>query len=149
MKVILKQDVSNLGKRFDVVDVKDGYAIHFLFPKKLAAPLTKKSLQDRDLFLKKQQEHYEINKALSHKLKEVIEQTELHFSLKEHNGRPYGSIITKQIINQAHTKGMALQKFMFKENVRLGFGDHEITLHIFEDTTAVLKVKVTPDNGVK
>ena len=38
MKVLLEQDVKGTGKKGDVVNVSDGYARNFLFPKKLAAP---------------------------------------------------------------------------------------------------------------
>lgn len=147
MKIILKQDVAKLGKRFDVVEVKDGFAIHFLFPKKLAAPLTKKAITNRDLFLKQQQEQYQKNRALAEKLKLVIEQTPLTFQLKQHDGKPYGSIITKQIINLAKQQRLDLQRFMFKDNVRLQFGEHKLILHLFEEITATLTVIVNPENG--
>jgi len=38
MKVLLEQDVKGTGKKGDIVNVSDGYARNFLFPKKLAAP---------------------------------------------------------------------------------------------------------------
>ena len=41
MKIILKQDVANLGHKNDVLTVKDGYARNFLIPKKMALELFK------------------------------------------------------------------------------------------------------------
>lgn len=40
MKVILTQDVAKIGRRFDVVEVPDGYALNKLIPQRLAEPAT-------------------------------------------------------------------------------------------------------------
>jgi len=48
MKVILKEDIENLGKVGDVVKVKDGFGRNYLIPRNLAAEATKKSVKQLD-----------------------------------------------------------------------------------------------------
>lgn len=45
MKIILLEDVEDVGKKFEVKEVKNGHARNFLIPKNLAKPATKKNLQ--------------------------------------------------------------------------------------------------------
>jgi len=45
MRVILLQDIENLGKKYEIKEVKDGYARIFLLPKGLAKPVTEKALK--------------------------------------------------------------------------------------------------------
>ena len=44
MKVVLKQDVKGLGKKFQIIEVSEGYARNFLFPKKIAVIADNKNL---------------------------------------------------------------------------------------------------------
>jgi large subunit ribosomal protein L9 len=67
MRVILLQDVEKLGKKYEIKEVKDGYARNFLIPKKLAIPATNKNLN----WLEKQKEK-EIKKA-EEELKKIQE----------------------------------------------------------------------------
>ena len=46
MKVILLTDVKSVGKRGQIVNASDGYAVNYLFPKKLAVPADKKNLSE-------------------------------------------------------------------------------------------------------
>ncbi len=45
MRVILLQDVENIGKKYEIKEVKNGYARNFLIPKSLAKPATKEVLK--------------------------------------------------------------------------------------------------------
>ena len=45
MEVILLADVKKVGKKDQTVNVSDGFAVNFLFKKKLAVPVTKKSVE--------------------------------------------------------------------------------------------------------
>jgi large subunit ribosomal protein L9 len=67
MRVILLQDVEKLGKKYEIKEVKDGYARNFLIPKKLAIPATNKNLN----WLEKQKEK-EMKKA-EEELKKIQE----------------------------------------------------------------------------
>ncbi len=60
MKVILLQDIENLGKKYEVKEVKDGYARNFLIPKGLVKPATKQALKwleiQKEILAKKAEE---------------------------------------------------------------------------------------------
>ncbi|OGZ57242.1 MAG: 50S ribosomal protein L9 [Candidatus Spechtbacteria bacterium RIFCSPHIGHO2_02_FULL_43_15b] len=56
MKVILLQDIENLGKKWEVKDVKDGYAKNFLFPQDLAKQATDSAAAEAELLRVKEEE---------------------------------------------------------------------------------------------
>ena len=48
MKVILSQDVKGTGKKGDLVNVSDGYARNFLFPRKLAVEANAQAMSEKN-----------------------------------------------------------------------------------------------------
>ena len=105
MKVILLKDVKKVGKKDQIVEVADGYARNFLFANKLAVPMTERGLeivdtqkkQVEDELLRKQQEA----QVIADKLKDIVLEFSAQFS---DDGRMYGTISTKQIVEELKNK---------------------------------------------
>ena len=101
MKVILTNDIKNLGKKNDLVEVSDGYARNFLFPKKLAIEANNSNLNtlnyhkemERQAHIEKIEEFQKIANNL--RGKEIIINTKLG-----NNGKLFGTITSKDICNK-------------------------------------------------
>jgi large subunit ribosomal protein L9 len=98
MKVILLQDVDNLGKAGDLKDVADGYARNYLLPKRLAAAATPTLLANHQQRMaaekRKQEKLQEANKQQAERLGSVT----LTFKARAgKQGRLYGSITSQDI----------------------------------------------------
>ena len=106
MQVILKKDVQNLGETGDVVNVKDGYARNFLFPKNYAELATEGALKNREknlarIRIKQEKLHQEaLAKA---DLIEKIGTLELSAKAGE-SGKLFGAITTKKICEEIKEK---------------------------------------------
>ena len=144
MKIILLQDVKNLGKKNDIVNVADGYYKNFLLPKKYAVVCSKDSLKHLKEDLKIQNENEEKNIKDAIQLKKQIENITLNFSLKTNSGNVFGSISQKQIIDSLKEKGICINKYMFNNNFQsLKIGKANIPLNLYKDVVAKLTVLVT------
>lgn len=101
MKVILLQDIKNVGRKDQVIEANDGYARNYLFPKKLALEATKDNMAK--LQAKKTSEEnkkkaeIEANKQLASK----IEKVELQIKVRAgENGKIFGGITSKEIAEE-------------------------------------------------
>ena len=98
MKIIILENIKGLGNKWDIKDVKDGYARNFLLPKKMAQIATKEAVMS----IKKQKE--EIGQHRD-ELKDAAEKAAKKFSGKEfhfypeigENNEVFGSISKKDI----------------------------------------------------
>ena len=82
MKVVLIQDVENLGKIGDSVNVKNGYARNFLIPQKLALLASKQNLNSINSLLKQQEVKNAKERTNLESLVAVLNKTTLKFSLE-------------------------------------------------------------------
>lgn len=101
MKLILKSDVKNVGKKGDIVEVADGYGRNFLVKKKLAVEATTRSMEILDRQNLQAELHEKDMERDAEAIKKKLESITLEFKVKTgKDGRMFGSISTKQIMEQ-------------------------------------------------
>ena len=142
MKVILLQDVKNLGKKNTIVNVNDGYFKNYLLPRKLAVIVSTASPKhlENDLDKLAEIEKQKIDNAKD--LKQKLEKLSLEFSLKSQKGNAFGSISLKQIIDEIKKHGLEVTKFMFVNYEPLKIGSFIIKATLYKDIVADVKVLV-------
>ena len=144
MKVILLQDVKKVGRKGEVVEVSDGYASNFLFPRKLAVKKTDKSTEileqqkeDARLLLEKQKKE-----AL--KIKEQLANIVVEFTLKSNNGKVFGSVSFKQVeeeLKAKHNIVIDKRKITTKGPVdQLGYT--KLNIELFKGVIGIITVHV-------
>jgi large subunit ribosomal protein L9 len=98
MKVILLQDVDDLGKAGDLKEVANGYARNFLLPRQLAAGATPSLIANRQQRIAAEQRKLEKQAELNRQQSERLSQVTLTFKARVgREGRLYGSITSQDI----------------------------------------------------
>ena len=101
MKVILKQDVSGLGRKFEVKEVSGGYASNFLIPRGLAEVGTEASLNKAKERSAKVDAERKMEEELLHKTLKSLEKVTLTLSLKANEeGHLFASVHEKDIAQE-------------------------------------------------
>ncbi len=112
MKVVLLEDVMNVGKAGDIVDVKDGYGRNFLIKNKKGLPGTKENIAEaeRQQELKRQKQAEEKQAAID--LAKKIDETTLKIMEKAgEDGKLFGSVTSKDIAEALEKdKGLKVDK---------------------------------------
>ncbi len=111
MKVILREDITNLGRVGDVIKVADGYARNYLLPKKLVIKATARNLKQieeiKRMSLVERERKIEESKDIIKKLETIVCQ----FSRRaDENGHLYGSVDEGDIVESLAEKGININK---------------------------------------
>ena len=144
MKVILLHDVKNLGKKNEVVEVSEGYFRNFLSKNKLAVLASKTANQHLQKDIAELQKIEDANIANANKLKAQLEAVTLNFKLKSNNGKTFGSVSQKQIIDLLKEQNIVITKYMFFDDFQpLKVGNVYIELNVYKTIKAKLHIIVT------
>ena len=145
MKVILLADVKKLGKKDQTIEVSDGYAVNFLFPRKLAVQVTKKSVE----VLENQQEQRRENdakmKADAQELAKRLDEITLIFKVKTgREGKLFGAISLKQVaeeLNKEFNIEIDKRKFVDKGPLDV-LGFHHLSVELYKGVFGKVHVQL-------
>lgn len=145
MKVILNKDIQAVGRKYDVKDVADGYALNFLFPNKLAEMATEKGLLRVVELQKAQESEIKVQEDLLHKNIDALKEVVITFEAKTNEkGHLFASIHKEAIVielkKQAHID--VNPEFIILEKPLKEVGDYEIVVKV-KDTESHFKVVVS------
>lgn len=147
MKLILKQDVPNLGTLGDIVDVKPGYARNYLLPRGMALPATSqesKEFRHHMQYLTKQRQQ-EVDRARQRAA--LMKVLELEITRKAGpGGRLFGSVTNRDIQALLEEAGYSLERrsILLPGPIR-NVGTHPFTVRIHTEVSLELTLKVTAE----
>lgn len=140
MQVIFLKDLKGQGKKGEIKEVSDGYAMNFLIKKGYALKKTEGSLNKLNEQNKKEKELDLKNRKDAEKLKEKLEKLTLNFKVKESKGKMFGSISTKQIKEELKKLGYEIEKNNIENTIINTLGMHNVKIILYKDVTCILKV---------
>ncbi|MBZ9569387.1 50S ribosomal protein L9 [Patescibacteria group bacterium] len=147
MRVILLQNIDKLGKKYEVKEVKNGYARNFLIPKGLAKPATKKALK----WLKNQKEIRA--RKDEEELKEIqsfassVDGLELVIPVKiGEKEQLFESITSQKILEKLKERGLEIKRAQIDlpEPIK-ELGEFPVKIHFEHNLEAEIKVIITEE----
>ena len=145
MKVILLEDIKGVGKKDQVINASDGYAINFLFPKKLAVEANNENMAK----LKAKNESKSYKKEMDIKeakaVKEKIEKITMKMVVKAgENGKIFGGVTSKEIaenLKKEYSIEIDKKKVLLPETIK-NIGTFTVDIKLYEGIIAQLKLNV-------
>ena len=147
MKVILNENVENVGRLGDILDVKRGYARNYLFPRKLALEYNKHNEEMMKYKKIKAREKIEMEKLSAIELKQKIEELTLTLAKKAGESETlFGSVTTIEIQSKLEEMGITLdkKKLHLEEHIKK-LGQYVCKVKLMEDIEADLKIEVVKE----
>ncbi|MBO5287572.1 MAG: 50S ribosomal protein L9 [Clostridia bacterium] len=146
MKVVLLQDVKSQGKKNDIIEVSEGYARNFLFPRKLAIVADAKAINDIKSKESSEKHRIEVERAKAKELADKIGEITVKITQEAGNeGKFYGAVTSKDIA-EALKKQFGIEAD--KRKIELpspikAFGTYKVDVKLYQDICGKLTVCVT------
>ena len=145
MKVILMADVKGQGKKDQVVEVSDGYARNFLFPRKLAKAADNQSMTELKNKQFSAQHKIDVERANAKALAEKLTTLKVIFKVgSSADGRLYGSITAKDVAEKLaadHGVTVDKRKISMPENIK-SYGSYDLDVKLYTDVASKIHVVV-------
>ncbi len=144
MKVILKEDVKELGTIGTVLDVANGYGRNYLIPRKLAVEANPKNIKQfehqKNIILAKSKKVKTAADELSDKLSNMTLSIE---ALAGEEDKLFGSVTTMDIAEAISKQGIEIdkRKIVLEEPIKR-IGTYKVTVKLYQDVTASVNIEV-------
>jgi len=150
MQIILLQDIKGIGKKFDVKEIKDGYARNFLLPRGLIKIADEKSTKELEIKKASHVKREEKLKALLESAAKDLSERKFVFSLNVgKKGETFGSITKEDIkericskIDQLNSREKEIEIKIEKPLKTLG--EHQIEINLGKGVKSQIKIKIEP-----
>ena len=149
-KVLLREDVDDLGARGEIVRVRAGYARNYLLPRNLAVEATAGNVKgieaERAALLKKEAKE----RATAEGQAQQIGTIQLEFKRKAgEQGALYGSVTSMDVAEALHERGYEIDRHRIHLREPLKrVGEYTVPVRLHRDVTIDLKVRVAPEGEV-
>ena len=143
MKIILTQDVKKLGKKGDIIEVKDGQARNHLIPNNFAVEANKKNLNELDAKNESVKKNDLQNKQVALDICKKLEKEKIIFKVKENSGKLFGSITTLAIYEELSKLGYKVDKrnIYLKRPINT-LGKFDIKIKLYNEIFANISIEI-------
>ena len=152
MKIILNQDVANLGEEGDIVVVKAGYARNYLLPKGLAVLHTKANLAIFASRAEAIEKRKELKRKESASLRDRLGELELKIVLPAgESGRLFGSVTNQMVQNELAKLGYEIERKKIEvptHTIKMT-GTYTVHVRLYEGDVADIKLVVASESVEK
>lgn len=145
IKVILKENIKGVGKKDEIVEVKDGYANNFLLNQNKAILATPENINKLKARNEKIQKHHDRDVKNAKELKEILATKEIVLKVKAgENNKVFGSISAKEIVQAVKDQlNIDIDKKKVSTDSKVKeIGVHNVELKLHSEVKANLKVRV-------
>ena len=144
MKVILQKDVKDVGKVGELVNVSEGFARNFLFPRKLASEATEKRVKEYDHLKRVAETKKKKAMAERQELLNKINGTTVKFKLAAgENDKLFGTVTTTDISKELEKQGFSVDRrdIHVEEPIKI-LGQHKAVVRYSEGLEAKIQIAV-------
>ena len=144
MRIILREDMQNLGEAGDVVEVKTGYARNYLIPNKLAMPASEGNLKTYRDIARGREKRAEKAFADANNLAGRLAGLELRFKVEvSPEDQLYGSVTAQMIVEALATRGLTVERrLVMLDSPIKELGAIDVPIHLHKQVEPAVKVVV-------
>lgn len=148
MKIILKENIENLGFKDEVVEVKNGYGRNYLIPKGMATLATTSALKVLEENLKQREVKEKKVRGEAQKTADALKELVVKVGAKAgEKGKIFGSVNTIQLAEAIEKLGYTVDRkyIKIKGEAIKALGSYEASIRLHKDVATDIKFEVVAD----